>query len=160
LSSKTERDSPESFENVHFSFKGLQRFYLDTAKEGITLNIQYYDQNLTKRDSIKFGWAPIDRDFKWLSDIERLELVQRSDTHSTRYVLFEVDSLPCTYMYEIVAVYMSPPDHPDSLAWKLDTVVKDYFLFNIYNDPVVYSQKVDSFGLEPVVFISEDGVEF
>jgi hypothetical protein len=160
LSSEMERDSPESFENVHFSFEGLQKIYLDTAKEGITIGINYHDRKLSERDSIKFGWAELDRDFNWLNDIERLELVHVSDTHSARYVRFAADSLPCTYIYEIVAVYMSPPDNRDSLEWKLDTVVKDYLRFNIYDDPIIYSQKVDSFGLDPVVFISEDGVMF
>lgn len=50
---------------------------------------------------------------------------------------------------------MSPSIDKENLEWELDTVINQYFTFRVYGDQNEYQQFVDSFGLEPIVFIRE-----
>jgi len=152
---KTHLEEQKILDNVGFSFNGLQKAYLDSAKSGVTLEIQYYDKWLTKRDSIKFYWMAIDQDFNRLEELQRLDLKIKSDSLAQRHVRFGSDSLPSTFMYEVGAIYMSPPESSDSPEWKLDTIITDFFVFNIYQDADIFQQIVDSFGLDPTVFVRE-----
>lgn len=146
-----------TMENVNFSINGLKKAYLDTLQKGIKLEVLFHDPWLNSRDSVKFYIVPCDRKFNHLGDLQRMKMRTYADTLLKEVIWIPTDSieLPVSFFYELGVVYMTAPFEINSTEWELDTVINEYFTFNVYDDREEYLQIVDSFGLEPTVFIRE-----
>ncbi len=155
--SPTLNKNQKSMENVWLSVNGLKRAYLDTAHTGITLEILFYDPWLENRDSVKFFLVPRDDEFRAVGTFQGMKMDIYADTLLRKVIKIPTDSipLPVSFLYEIGAVYMTPSVDIDTPEWKLDTVINKYITFNVYDDLKEYKQSVDSFGLEPPVFLRE-----
>lgn len=155
--SPTPNINQRSMENVRVSINGLKRAYLDTARAGVTLEILFYDPWLENRDSVKFFLVPRDDKFIAIGKFQGMKMDIYADTLLRKAIRIPTDGipLPVSFLYEVGAVYMTPSIVANVKEWQLDTVINKYFTFNVYGDQKEYQQFVDSFGLEPTVFIRE-----
>lgn len=146
-----------SMENIKLSVNGLKKAYLDTAHTGVTLEILFYDPLLDDRDSVKFYSVELQENFELKGELKRMNMVVINDTllRNVVNILTIPEHLPYSVLYEVGAVYMSPPLDDVDLEWELDTVINEYFTFRVYGDQKEYQHFVDSFGLEPTVFVRE-----
>lgn len=155
--SPLETQSNVRMENIYFSFNRLKKAYLDTSRSGVHIEVMFHDSHLAKRDSVKFYFVPIDDNFNHLGKLQRLAMISVNDTIVRRNIIFSTQGieLPISFRYEIGVIYMSPPVKKAVIEWELDTVINDYFTFNVYDNLEKYQQVVDEYGSEPTIFIRE-----
>ncbi len=147
----------KSMEKVKLSINGLKKIYLDTTESGVTLEILFYDPWIEERDSIQYYIGELDQDFNPIIGFQGMYMAPHADTLLRKVIHIPFDNLDLPYgvVYEVGAVYLIPPINNESLEWEQDTVINEYFAFHVYDDQKEYQQVVDSFGLEPTVFVRE-----
>jgi hypothetical protein len=149
------KNNSKDKEHISISIEGLQKAYLDTSGKGVYLKFQICDNRLEERDSIQYFLAELDADFEPVVGYEGIYMTQISDTCLTKKINLPFNhlKLPVGVLYEVGAVYMGRPEDSNKKDWPIDTVINDYFAFRVYGDPEDYRLFVDSFGLDPVVFV-------
>lgn len=147
----------KSMENVMLSTIGLQKAYLDTARTGVKLEFHYSDPWLKDRDSIRFFLGELDDNFDPVFGYDELKMKRHSDTAMKAFVHLTFDhlELPVGVLYEVGAFYLVPPQNSDNSEWEIDTLINEYFVFHVYDDPKAYQAIVDSLGLDPTVILRE-----
>jgi hypothetical protein len=142
-------------ERISIRIEGLQKAYLDTSGKGVDLKFQICDNRLEERDSIQYFLAELNTDFEPVVGYEGIQMTQISDTCLTKTINLPFNhlKLPVAVLYEVGAVYLGRPENSNKGDWPIDTVINDHFAFRVYGDPEDYRLFVDSFGLDPIVFV-------
>lgn len=148
--------SQPDYENCSWHFNNLQKAYLDSSNTGVSIGLNYSDSRFTQRDSVKFYYVELDRNFQEVGNLKRIDPFPDSEGYFRRILTItnNPDFLPTGYLYEVGAIYMKKSDTLLD-SWRVDTIIKDYFTFRVYGDVRDYQAFVDSFGNEPTVILNE-----
>jgi hypothetical protein len=147
-------------ERISIKIEGLHKAYLDTSAKGVILKFEFCDNRLEERDSIQYYLGELNTDFEPVLGYQGLLMSEINDTCVTKTIKIPFDhlKLPVGVGYEVGAVYLVRPEEPNSSDWPIDTVINDYFAFRVYGNSEDYEHFVDSFGLDPIVFVEADSI--